>query len=61
LIAFLLLRLAQAAQQTITSPLRFARLVRANLMHRKPLDRLLDPEPPPLRCPAQLALQWQRR
>jgi len=59
LIAFLLLRLAQAGQKTIASPLRFARLVRTNLMHRKPLDRLLDPEPPPIRNPAQLALQWQ--
>jgi hypothetical protein len=59
LIAFLLLRLAQAAQKTIASPLRFARLVRINLMHKKPLDRLLHPEPPLLRNPAQLALQWQ--
>lgn len=59
LIAFLLLRLAQTAQKAVISPLRFARLVRANLMHRKPLDRLLDPEPPPIRNPAQLALQWQ--
>ena len=58
LIAFLLLRLAQAGQKAIASPLRFARLVRANLMHRKPLDRLLDPEPPPIGNPAQLALQW---
>ncbi len=47
LIAFLLLRLAQAAQKAVASPLRFARLVRANLMHKKPLDSLLDPEPPP--------------
>lgn len=58
LIAFLLLRLAQAGQRAIASPLRFARLVRANLMHKKPLDRLLHPEPPPLPNPAQLALQW---
>ncbi len=58
LIAFLLLRLAQAAQKAVASPLCFARLVRVNLMHRKPLDRLLDPEPPPIRNPAQLALQW---
>jgi len=58
LIAFLLLRLAQAAQKTVASPLRFARLVRANLMHKKPLNSLLDPEPPPIRNPAQLALQW---
>jgi IS4 transposase len=59
LIAFLLLRLAQASQQAIASPLRFARLVRTNLMHKKPLDRLLDPQPPPIRNPAQLALQWR--
>jgi hypothetical protein len=42
LIAFLLLRLAQATQKTIASPLAFARLVRGNLMHRRALDRLLD-------------------
>ena len=29
-------------------PAAFARLVRANLMHRRPLDRLLKPEPPTL-------------
>jgi hypothetical protein len=58
LIAFVLLRLAQAAQKTVTSPLAFARLVRLNLMHRRRLDRLLDPEPPPLVNPAQMILQW---
>jgi len=57
LIAFLLLRLAQAAQQNVHSPLAFARLVRANLMHRRALDRLLQIDPP-LSNPAQLALQW---
>ncbi len=46
LIAFVLLRLAHAAQRTIPSLLIFARLVRANLMHRRPLDRLLEPPPP---------------
>src|SRR6202030_2421302 len=35
LIAFLLLRLAQATQKTVQSPIAFARLVRANLMHRR--------------------------
>ena len=58
LIAFLLLRMAQAAQRTITSPLGFARLVRANLMHRRRLDRLLQTEPPTPFNPAQLELQW---
>jgi hypothetical protein len=59
LIAFLLLRLAQAGQQRITSPLAFARLVRINLMHRRRLDRLRDAKPPPPRNPAQLVIQWQ--
>src|SRR5262249_46266319 len=45
LIAFLLLRLAQAAQKCIASPLAFARLVRANLVHRRRIDRLLHTEP----------------
>ena len=58
LIAFLLLRLAQAAQNAVHSPLAFARLIRANLMHRRRIDRLLDPEPVPILNPDQLALQW---
>ena len=58
LIAFLLLRLAQAAQKTVQSPLAFARLVRANLMHRRRLDRLLHPDPTPPLNPNQLALKW---
>jgi hypothetical protein len=41
LIAFLLLRMAQATQSLVRSPLEFARLIRANLMHRRPIDRLL--------------------
>jgi IS4 transposase len=58
LIAFLLLRLAQTAQQTITSPLTFARLVRANLMHRRHLNRLLDIDRPPHFSPDQMELKW---
>ncbi len=42
LIAYLLLRIAQAAQAAIQSPLAFARIIRANIMHRKRIDRLLD-------------------
>jgi len=56
LIAFLLLRLAQAAQKIVLSPLDFARLVRTNLMHRRPIDRLLDPLPPIDPSPNQLKL-----
>jgi DDE family transposase/uncharacterized protein DUF4372 len=46
LIAFLLLRLAQATQKAVHRPLDFARLVRANLMQRRRIDRLLQPLPP---------------
>ena len=46
LIAFLLLRLAYAGQTAVHGLLAFTRLVRANLMHRRPIDRLLDPPPP---------------
>jgi hypothetical protein len=56
LIAYLLLRVAQAATKTIASPLAFARLVRANLMHRRPIDRLLRPEPTPQYDSRQLTL-----
>lgn len=58
LIAFLLLRLAQATQKRVNSPLAFARLVRVNLMHRRRIDRLLQTEPAPQLNPDQLALQW---
>jgi IS4 transposase len=54
LIAFLLLRIAQAAQKAIHSPLEFARLVRANLMHRRPIDRLREPLQPITINPNQL-------
>lgn len=58
LIAFLLLRLAQAAQTTIDSPLTFARLVATHLMGRRRFDRLLEPEPPTRFNPNQMELQW---
>jgi IS4 transposase len=46
LIAFLLLRMAQLAQKAVHSPLEFARLVRTNLMHRRPINNLLEPRQP---------------
>jgi hypothetical protein len=58
LIAFLLLRLAQATQKAVKTPLAFARLVRANLMHRRRLDRLLEPQDQTPQNPLQLAIQW---
>jgi IS4 transposase len=43
LIAFLLLRIANAALRSAQGMLSFTRLVRANLMHRRPLDGLSRP------------------
>ena len=56
LITFLLLRLAQATQDAIDSPLTFARLVRANLMHRRRIDQVL-PSPKRLKQPQPADLQ----
>ena len=58
LIAFLLLRLAQTTQSAVQTPLTFARLVRANLMHRRRIDRLLNAQPDDPPDAAQLALAW---
>jgi hypothetical protein len=43
LIAFLLLRAAQALHSVAVSPLTFARLIRTALTHRRSITRLLDP------------------
>ena len=55
LIAFLLLRLAQALQKAVPSPIVFARLVRTNLMHRRPINNLLEP-PPTIQDQKQMSL-----
>jgi hypothetical protein len=47
LIAFVLLRLVHDANKIVESPLMFARLIRANLMHRRSISELLQPEPQP--------------
>lgn len=57
LIAFLLLRLAQATQKHIQSPIVFTRLIRANLMHRRSIDNLLTPSPPIVQDQRQISLQ----
>lgn len=52
LIAFVLIRLAHLAQHAIDSLTQFARLIRANILHRKPLDRMRPATPqhdPPTR------------
>ena len=58
MIAYLLLHLAQKVQNVVQSPLAFARLVRINLMHRKRIDRLLEPEPTQKLCSNQMDLKW---
>lgn len=58
LIAYLLLRLAQSAQETVKSPLAFTRLIRTNLMHRKRIDRLLKPDPILQACSPQMVIAW---
>lgn len=56
LIAYLILRMAQAAQKAVPTALEFARLVRTNLMRRRPIDRLLEPPEPIQATPNQLRL-----
>ena len=53
LIAFVLLRLAHDANRIVKSPLAFARLIRANLMHRRSIAELLQRSPPPDSGPPQ--------
>jgi hypothetical protein len=50
---------AQAAAPALQSPLAFARLGRCNLLHRRPLDRLLKPPPQAPSNPRQLCLVLQ--
>jgi IS4 transposase len=57
LIAFLLLRLAQAAQKAVHTPLLFARLIRTNLLEKRRIDRLLGPLDPLQISPNQLSLR----
>jgi hypothetical protein len=46
LIAFMLLRLAHETNRIRVSPLAFARLIRANLMHRRSIAELFESRPP---------------
>ncbi len=56
LIAFLLLRMAHAVQNSVTNLLIFTRLVAQNLMQRRRIDRLLDPPPPIIKDQRQMSL-----
>ena len=53
LIAFVLLRLAQASQTIIESPLTFTRLARSNLTQSRRIDQLLHPPPQLERRPTE--------
>lgn len=58
LIAFLVLRAAQACQNTVTQPKKFASLVRINLMHKRPINTLLKPQHPPPERTGQLSWEF---
>jgi Transposase DDE domain/Domain of unknown function (DUF4372) len=59
MIAYLLLKIAQAKQTVVRSPLTFSRLVRANLMHRRTIADIVAPPPTPPPPPLQLHLGLQ--
>jgi hypothetical protein len=56
LIAYILLRGAQAIQTAVSQPLAFARLVRLNLMHRRDIATLKSPPKPPDSHDRQMSL-----
>ena len=58
LIAFLLLRAAYAIYDIVDSPLVFARLIRANLTHRRPIGQLHEPPDEPAQSPRQIQLEF---
>ena len=59
LIAFMLLRLARQKAPAVLSMQALARLIRVNLMHRKPMAMLFEPPPPRKQDPAKNnQIQW---
>ncbi len=59
LITYLLLRIAQVTHRLALSPLRFAQLVRDNLMHRKTLQQIVQPDlRPPISPLAGQGVLW---
>jgi len=59
LIAFVLLRLAHDANKIVKSPLAFARVIHANLMHRRPIAGLLQKPSPPGPTPRQATFDFE--
>ena len=56
LIAHLMLRMAHAAQTCVQAPTAFARLVRLNIMHKRPINALKTPPPDKNQNSAQMQL-----
>lgn len=56
LIAYMLLRMAQAAQTAVEQPLTFIRLIRLNVMERRSIHQLNAPPKPIIRDQRQLTL-----
>lgn len=59
LIAFVLLRLAHDANKIVNGALAFARLIRANLMDRRPIAELLQRPSPPSPKPCQIKFDFE--
>jgi len=57
LIVYLLLKLAHKEQQAVTTLLAFTRLVKANLMQLKRIDRLLSNEPSEIENSSQMVFE----
>ena len=57
LIVYLLLKLAHKEQQAVTTLLAFTRLVKANLMQLKRIDRLLSNEPSEIENYSQMVFE----
>ena len=56
LIAYLLLRMVQACQTAIAQPLAFSRLIRLNIMHRRPITAIRSSTPRQNQDQSQLCL-----
>ncbi len=60
LIAYMLLKTAHNAQCAIKRPVTFTRLIRLNLMHRRPINALNQPHIPPPIDPKQMSLELEK-
>jgi len=60
LIAYLILQMAHQATRLVPAPLAFARLVRANLMHRRDLQKLVSTAPETIHDHRQLSIDFNR-